>query len=205
MFTTLPNRLSLLRMILSPVFFVLFISSTPFLRHISLAVFLVAAITDWYDGVIARRSNSVTKLGKFLDPLADKFLTSAAFFAFAAVHLVAWWMVWAIVVRDIVITVLRSVAEARDAEIVTTKTAQTKTFVQMIVLYYVLLLVVGHDIRWMMALFGTQMLDAMLEPSLLYWLMLAVTVLTLFTGLQYLYDNRKFLVSLFAGRSRVAD
>jgi CDP-diacylglycerol--glycerol-3-phosphate 3-phosphatidyltransferase len=205
MFSTLANRLSLLRILLSPVFFFLFISSVPQLRHFSLLVFFIAALTDWYDGVLARRFNAVTNAGKFLDPLADKFLTSAAFLAFAALGLVAWWMVWAIVVRDVLITLLRSLGEARGASIVTSKTAQTKTFVQMVALYYVLLLVVSRDVRWVQASFGTDIFTTLLHPVLLYWLMLAVTVLTLFTGLQYLYDNRSFLATLFAARKRIAD
>lgn len=202
MFSTLPNRLSLLRIALSPVFFWFFVSTVPPLRHLSLLVFLIAAITDWYDGALARRHNTVTRTGKFLDPLADKFLTSAAFLAFAALGLVAWWMVWAIVVRDILITLLRSLAEARDAQIVTSKTAQTKTFVQMTALYYVLLLVVSRDVAWVQAAFGSTIFATLLAPALLYWLMLAVTVLTLYTGVQYLYDNRVFLASLFSSASR---
>ena len=205
MFSTLPNRLSLLRILLSPVFFVCFVSSVPQVRHLSLLVFLVAAITDWYDGMLARKHNTVTKTGKFLDPLADKCLTSAAFLAFAALHLVAWWMVWAIVVRDIMITLLRSLGEARGASIVTTKTAQTKTFVQLVALYYVLLLVVSRDVRWVQSLFGTAIFVTLLNPELLYWLMLAVTILTLFTGIQYLYDNSSFLGTLFSPRKAGRD
>ena len=201
MFSTLPNRLSLLRILLSPVFLFSFISTDPMFRHWSLAVFLVAAITDWYDGVLARKYNSVTSIGKFLDPLADKFLTSAAFIAFAVSGHVDWWMVWIIIVRDIVITVLRSVAEARNAPIVTSKTAQSKTFLQMAVLYYLLLLIVGMDVDWVSAS-CTSEVDALLHPTVVFVLMLAVTVLTVFTAVQYLYDNRIFIRDLLAARGR---
>ena len=78
----LPNQLTVLRIILTPVFVYLFLMDDPVLKQISLGVFIIAAITDWYDGWLARKFNYITAWGKFLDPLADKILTSAAFFSF---------------------------------------------------------------------------------------------------------------------------
>lgn len=171
------------------------ISENNLLRQISLAVFLVAAMTDWYDGVIARRSGTVTNLGKFLDPLADKFLTSSAFVAFAILDYVPWWMVIVIVFRDMLITVLRSLAESRGAHIVTSKTAQWKTFIQMTVLYYLLLLIVGQDVAWLRMLLGDTM-KILMHVDVVYGLMLAVTLLTIYTGIQYIVENRGFVASL---------
>lgn len=203
MFSTLANTLSVIRIVLSPVFLLMIISEDPLLRQWSLVVFLLAALTDWYDGEIARRSGTVTNVGKFLDPLADKFLTSAAFIAFAVLHYVPWWMVIVVVLRDIVITLLRSFAENRGAHIVTSKTAQWKTFIQMTVLYYLLLLIVGKDVPWLQAPLG-ESIAVLLDGTVVYVLMLAVTLLTLFTGLQYIVDNRSFISSLFAGQKQVA-
>lgn len=203
MFSTLANKLSLFRIILSPVFFLMIISEDPLLRQLSIVVFFIAAITDWYDGEIARRSNTVTNIGKFLDPLADKFLTSAAFIAFAVLDLVPWWMVIVIVFRDLLITVLRSIAESRGIHIVTSKAAQTKTFIQMAVLYYLLLLVVGQDVQWITALAG-DLIAMLLHPTVTYVLMLAVTVLTLYTGVQYLVENRRFVAGLLGKRKQLA-
>jgi len=203
MFSTLANKLSLFRIILSPVFFLMIISEDPLLRQLSIVVFFIAAITDWYDGEIARRSNTVTNIGKFLDPLADKFLTSAAFIAFAVLDLVPWWMVIVIVFRDLLITVLRSIAESRGIHIVTSKAAQTKTFIQMAVLYYLLLLVVGQDVQWITALAG-DLIAMLLHPTVTYVLMLAVTVLTLYTGVQYLIENRRFVAGLLGKRKQLA-
>lgn len=205
MFSTLPNTLSVLRIALSPVFYALFTSGDPLQQQWSLAVFLVAALTDWYDGVLARRHNTVTTMGKFLDPLADKVLTSAAFIAFATTGMVAWWMVLVIVIRDIAITFLRSLAEARGAHITTSKSAQTKTFIQMAVLYYLLLAVVGRDVAWLRGAIGVDAFAALLDPMLVYVLMLAVTLITVGTGVQYLVDNRPFVRALLIGRRRVAD
>ncbi|MBN1448242.1 MAG: CDP-diacylglycerol--glycerol-3-phosphate 3-phosphatidyltransferase [Bacteroidetes bacterium] len=203
MFSTLANKLSLFRMLLSPVFFLMIISEDALMQQLSIAVFLIAAMTDWYDGEIARRSGTVTNIGKFLDPLADKFLTSAAFIAFAVLELVPWWMVIVIVLRDLIITVLRSLAESRNVHIITSKAAQTKTFIQMTVLYYLLLLVVGQDVLWIRELLGGA-IDALLHPTVTYLLMLVVTLLTVTTGIQYVIDNRRFVTGLFGKRKQLA-
>ncbi len=203
MFSTLPNTLTFIRLVLSPVFFFMIIAESAVTRQLSLAVFLIAAITDWYDGEIARRSGTESNLGKFLDPLADKFLTSAAFLAFAVLGMVPWWMVIVIVLRDMLVTALRSLAENRGEHIVTSKTAQWKTFIQMIALYYLLLLVVLKDVGWIRAALGT-LPETLLDPPLVYGLMLGVTVLTLFTGVQYIVDNRIFILRLCGAKRQVA-
>jgi CDP-diacylglycerol--glycerol-3-phosphate 3-phosphatidyltransferase len=190
-------------MLLSPVFFFMIISGNDLVEQLSLVVFLIAAVTDWYDGEIARRSGTVTNIGKFLDPLADKFLTSAAFLAFAFLDYVPWWMVVVIVLRDLIVTVLRSMAESRKLHIITSKAAQTKTFIQMIVLYYMLLLVVGSDITWVRDALGGA-LDTLLHPTLIYLLMLAVTLITLLTGVQYFINNRRVIAEMFRKRKQYA-
>ncbi|MBE0643375.1 MAG: CDP-diacylglycerol--glycerol-3-phosphate 3-phosphatidyltransferase [Bacteroidetes bacterium] len=204
MFSTLANKLSLLRIVLSPVFLFMIISDDKLMRELSLAVFFIAAITDWYDGEIARRSGTVTNLGKFLDPLADKFLTSSAFLAFALLDYVAWWMVLVIVFRDLLITVLRSLAESRGVHIVTSKTAQWKTFIQMTVLYYLLLLIVGQDVGWVKAVLGGT-LPVLLDADVVYVLMFAVTLFTAYTGVQYIVENWKFVSSLLPNSKGVIE
>ncbi|MDX9759612.1 MAG: CDP-diacylglycerol--glycerol-3-phosphate 3-phosphatidyltransferase [Bacteroidota bacterium] len=204
MFSTLANTLSIVRIVLSPVFLLLIIADSALARQLSLAVFFIAALTDWYDGEIARRSGTVTNIGKFLDPLADKFLTSAAFIAFALLGVVPWWMVIVIVIRDIVITLLRSLAESRGAHIITSKSAQWKTFIQMTVLYYLLLLIVGQDVAWLRAAAGP-LIATLLDTRLVFLLMLAVTLLTLVTGVQYFMDNWRVISSFVTRRKQVAE
>ena len=87
----LPNQLTILRIVLTPVFLYLFISDDLLMKQISLVVFLVAALSDWYDGWLARKFNYITEWGKFMDPLADKILTSAAFIGFSLVGLLWSW------------------------------------------------------------------------------------------------------------------
>lgn len=188
---------------LAPVFYFLFVSHEPVLMQVSVGVFIVAALTDWYDGVIARSSGMVTNLGKFLDPLADKILTSLAFVAFAAIDLLPWWMVIVIISRDILITLLRVIAERKNAHIVTSKSAQWKTFIQMAALYYALFLTVAQTMPSVMARFGDT-IRMLMDGPVVYIIMLAVTILTVITGIQYIYDNREFLLRFFGAPQRAA-
>lgn len=155
-------------------------------------VFVVAALTDWYDGWIARKLGKVSRWGVFLDPLADKVLTSAAFIAFAWMGLVAWWMVWAIVIRDISITLLRSFAEFRGQTLHTNFTAKVKTFSQMVFIYVVLLAVVLKTSPGL-----SSIVRVVLDKDVLFYSMLVVTILTLGTGLQYVIENFKLIHSSF--------
>ena len=84
---TLPNQLTILRIVLTPLFLILFLSSEPLLKQISVGIFIIAALSDWYDGWLACKFNYITEWGKFMDPLADKILTSAAFIGFASAGL----------------------------------------------------------------------------------------------------------------------
>jgi CDP-diacylglycerol---glycerol-3-phosphate 3-phosphatidyltransferase len=196
---TLPNQLTILRIFLTPVFVALFLSENVFLKQLSVPVYIVAALTDWYDGWFARKFGYMTKWGRFLDPLADKILTSSAFIAFASLKLVETWMVVAIVVRDLLITILRSYAEFKDKPVITTKSAKVKTFVQMVFIYYLLFGYVAD-----LSFVGLNLKDSVLHPVFLYWLMLFVTVLTLWTGLVYLYDNWKIIKLLYVATFRRA-
>ena len=86
---TVPNQLTLLRIVLTPVFAWFLLSDNPIFRQISLGIFIIAALTDWYDGWIARRMGYTSRWGKFLDPLADKILSSATLLAYVSLNLVA--------------------------------------------------------------------------------------------------------------------
>ena len=89
----LPNKLTMARIILSPIFMVTFLINNLYTRYLALFIFAVAALTDMYDGHLARKTGVVTSFGKFMDPLADKLLTSTAFIAFVAVGYVKSWIV----------------------------------------------------------------------------------------------------------------
>jgi CDP-diacylglycerol---glycerol-3-phosphate 3-phosphatidyltransferase len=192
----LPNQLTLLRIVLTPVFAVLLLSDSPLYLQLSLAVFIIAALTDWYDGWIARKMGYVSRWGKFLDPLADKVLSSAALLCYVALGLVDGWMVWIVILRDFLITGLRSYAEYKDEPIVTSRGAQAKTFGEFVVIYYILILYVARSIPSVYADFGPW-IDALMHRQVLFGMMLLVTLSTVGTGIAYLFDNRKFLRALY--------
>jgi CDP-diacylglycerol--glycerol-3-phosphate 3-phosphatidyltransferase len=193
---TLPNQLTLLRVILTPVFVVLVMSDSSVQRQLSLIVFIIAALTDWYDGWIARKMGYISRWGKFLDPLADKILSSAALLAFVGLGLVDAWMVWIIIGRDFLMTGLRTYAEYRDRPVITSRSAQAKTFGQFVVIYYILILFVASSIPAVDRVAGPTIQDLM-HPQVLFGMMLLVTLTTVGTGIAYIYDNRHLLRELY--------
>lgn len=192
----LPNQLTVLRIILTPVFLLLFLSGEPLLIQISLGVFLIAAITDWYDGWLARKFNYITEWGKFLDPLADKILTSTAFTAFVIVDVLQLWMVLLIIIRDMLITLLRAYADYRKVSFTTSRTAKWKTFSQMLFLYYLLFV---FTLKTIAGLYNPNknLFDSLMNPTALYFVMLFITFFTVVTGITYLYGNRFLIKKLF--------
>ncbi len=191
-----PNQLTVLRIILTPVFLVLFLADEPILKQISLVVFIIAAITDWYDGWLARKFNYITNWGKFLDPLADKILTSTAFLAFAFQGVLEMWMVIAIIVRDFLITGLRMFSDYKGGSMSTSLSAKWKTFIQMAFIYYLLLIYTLQTIKSLSDNYK-YIFDVLTNQTFIYYSMLVVTVITLYTGVSYLYSNRKLLGKMF--------
>ena len=195
----LPNQLTTLRIILTPVFFVLFVSGDPLLIQISLIVYIVAAITDWYDGWLARKFDYITEWGKFMDPLADKILTSAAFFAFVAIDVLALWMVLIVVLRDLIVTGMRLFADWKKKSFTTSSLAKVKTLSQMVFIFYLLIIFSLKENTWLSDNFN-EIFILLTDPILIYFLMLIITLFTLITGIMYLYQNKAFIKSLLIRR-----
>lgn len=192
----LPNQLTTLRIILTPVFFFLFLSGDPTLIQISLVVYIIAAITDWYDGWLARKFDYITTWGKFMDPLADKILTSAAFFAFVILGVLELWMVLIVVFRDLLITGLRLFAEWQNKSFTTSKLAKAKTMIQMIFIFYLLIIFSLKENQYLSSLFY-DLFTILTNKELIYWSMLTVTIFTAITGIIYLSRNRALIGKLF--------
>jgi CDP-diacylglycerol---glycerol-3-phosphate 3-phosphatidyltransferase len=202
-FLSPPNQLTFLRILLTPVFLVFLFSPYPTMRQWSLVIFILAAITDWYDGWVARRWGYVTRWGTFFDPLADKVVTSAALIAFIYLDLVAGWMVWIIVIRDAIITLLRSYAEYKGKSVETSKLAKIKTFVQFVIIYYLLILYVAQNTPSLSENYG-ELIHALLNYSLIYSMMIIVTALTLWTGISHFIDNWKTIQELYDSPDKIA-
>ena len=135
-----PNILSVIRILLSPVFLIMFLSSDVTLQRLSLVVFFAAVLTDWYDGWHARKYESITNFGIFIDPLADKVLTSFAFYLFYLLGFMPLWMLIIIALRDIVVTLIRSYDEYKGITLKTSLIAKAKTFFQMSYIFLILFL-----------------------------------------------------------------
>jgi CDP-diacylglycerol--glycerol-3-phosphate 3-phosphatidyltransferase len=191
----LPNQLTILRIILTPVFLFFFLSPEPLYKQISLGIFIIAAITDWYDGWLARKFNYITTWGKFWDPLADKILTSSAFIGFAILEIVPLWMVIIIILRDFIITGLRAYADYRNFSFPTSYYAKWKTFLQMTFLYYLLLVYTGMYTRQVYS-GNEELFSILMNEYFIYATMLLITVITFHSGIQYVVKNRNLIKKL---------
>ncbi|MBV6419469.1 MAG: CDP-diacylglycerol--glycerol-3-phosphate 3-phosphatidyltransferase [Ignavibacteriaceae bacterium] len=192
---TLPNQLTVLRVILSPVFLFFFLSDVIWMKQVSVAIYIVAALTDWYDGWLARKFNYITSWGKFWDPLADKILTSIAFVGFALVDLIPWWMVGIIVGRDVIVTLLRVFADMKNYQFTTSYYAKWKTMLQMIFLYYLLILYVAQFTPEINSHYE-KLIEAMLNEQLVFYIALVITVITFHSGVLYIKKNWNIIFKL---------
>jgi CDP-diacylglycerol--glycerol-3-phosphate 3-phosphatidyltransferase len=192
----LPNQLTILRIILTPVFLYFFLSEDVLLKQIGLGIFLIAAITDWYDGWLARKFNYITNWGRVWDPLADKILTSAAFIAFVILGKLELWMVLIIILRDIIITGIRLISDYKNIPFPTSVYAKWKTFIQITFLYYLLLVYVG-SLTQKIYEGNEELFKILLNEKLVYFTMLFITLITLHSGFTYIYNNRRLISQLF--------
>lgn len=192
----LPNQLTVIRIILTPIFFVLLLSDDTLLKQIALGVYLAAALTDWYDGWLARKFNYITNWGRVWDPLADKILTSSAFIALVILGIVELWMVIIILLRDFVITGLRIFSDYRNIPFPTSVYAKWKTFIQMLFLYYLLIVYVG-SLTSQIYDSNEKLFVLLLDKNFIYFGMLFITLLTLHSGITYLFRNRQLIKRLF--------
>ena len=127
----LPNRLTLLRVLLIPVFVALMMAGAPLFRVLSAAVFLLAALTDFFDGYLARKKGLVTDFGKLMDPMADKLLVMAALIGLLALGRASWLAVMLLLGREFVVSGIRLVASLKGEVIPADNLAKWKTTTQM--------------------------------------------------------------------------
>lgn len=128
----LANRITLLRVVMIPLFLVVLYAGFPGSRYIALAVFIVASLTDFLDGYIARTYNQTTDFGKFLDPLADKLLVVSAMLFFAERGQMAGWAVFLVIAREFAVTGLRLVAVDKGRVIAAGWSGKVKTATTMV-------------------------------------------------------------------------
>ena len=179
----LPNKLTILRVIMIPFFLVaLLVDGIPAGKWVALAIFIIASFTDMLDGKIARKYNLITNFGKFMDPLADKLLVSAALIALIPLGKIPAWIVIVIISREFIISGFRLIASDNGVVIAASYWGKIKTVTQMVMI--VLLI----------ADFSNSIIDV-LETVFIY-LALALTVISL---LDYLIKNKNVLSISYPG------
>ena len=183
----LPNKLTTFRVILIP-FFVFFLLAPYFEgygNYIALVIFIVASLTDFLDGKIARKYNLVTNFGKFMDPLADKILVTAALIYFIPLRLAPAWIVILILAREFLVTSLRLIASGKGIVIAADKWGKYKTATTMVWICYALLMTNFIDTMSI----GMQSVCTGIHIAL----MILSLALTLLSGFNYLWKNRALI------------
>ena len=136
----LPNQLTIVRIILTPVFLVLFLSGLEHHFLYGFVVFAIASITDFLDGMLARKNGAVTVFGQLADPVADKILTTVALLAFMQLDLCNIWIIMIVLLREFTITSFRLVATAQGVVIPANIYGKLKTISQMVFSLLIMLL-----------------------------------------------------------------
>jgi CDP-diacylglycerol--glycerol-3-phosphate 3-phosphatidyltransferase len=187
----LPNKITLSRVLLIPVFMIVLLGGLDWgmiayrgeelpVTHLAAAlIFILASTTDWVDGYYARKYNLVTNLGKFLDPLADKLLVTAALVALVQTGDAPAWMVIVILSREFAVTGIRLVAAAEGEVIAASQMGKIKTWIQIIAISALLLK--NLPFAWIGVPFA--------EISL--W---AAVLITVYSGYEYLMANKEALL-----------
>ena len=172
-----PNKLTIARMIIVP-FLVIFLLTGwggEANRYISLTLFVVASVTDWFDGYLARKNNLVTNFGKFMDPLADKLLVCSTMICMIDLKRLSAWFVIIIIAREFIISGFRLIAAENGIVIAANYWGKFKTASQMIM---IILLILHFD-----GIF-------VILEQIFIWLSLALTIISLIT---YIWQNRTVL------------
>ena len=189
----LPNKLTVLRIVLAPLFLLLALWEFPFHYAASLVVFIAAALTDMFDGKIARSRGLITNLGKFLDPLADKMLTTAAFLLFMVTGQMNIWAVMIVLTREFMVTSVRLLAAKDGTVIAASFWGKLKTVVQFIAIIYTLTAL--EFSTW-----SGSLLQAFALPEAVYTVPLVIgevllwisVVLTAVAGVEYVWGGSHF-------------
>lgn len=172
----LPNKLTIARMCMVPLFMIALMMNTPASRIIATVIFALASLTDMLDGQIARKHNMVTNFGKLMDPLADKVLTAAAMICLVELGDLAAWIAVVIIFREYLITGLRSVAANENIVVAANIWGKVKTVCQMIALMLLML---------------KPQIVALCGIDIGLWVMYVAVALTIYSGLDYVLKLNK--------------
>ena len=179
----LANKLTVSRIILACFFILILFVKSAGAKFFALAVFLAACITDYYDGFIARRNNSVTDFGMLMDPIADKILILGGFLAFVEMKIIPAWMVMVIIARELLITGIRLLALSQKKVLSAAIAGKHKTVSQMAAIFSILTFLIIRDSGFTFRYIGYYQKG-------IYILMLITVIMTLTSGISYMIRNR---------------
>lgn len=187
----LPNKLTVARLIMTPFFLAALLIEFPHHYLVALILFAAASLTDYIDGNMARKCNLVTDFGKFLDPLADKMLTTAAFLGFIhlGIGVGITWITFIVLIREFLITSLRLVSAGKGNVIAANIWGKLKTVSQMVAI------IVAIGGRYLLTFFENSNTNAFvsmvdLVTTVLLWIS---AVLTIISGAIYVMQNKDFI------------
>lgn len=187
-----PNLLTIARIIITPIFLAVILMDTlPHRFLIACIVFSIASITDAIDGHLARKNNQITNFGKFLDPIADKILTTSALLAFMSIGLCNIWIVMLVLTREFAIASVRMIAATNGVVIPANIWGKIKTVSQMV--FTILIMLLGET--WEILSNTNKILfeklpDLSLISNGLLWI---TAILTVISGVIYLNDSKKII------------
>ncbi|WNX84829.1 CDP-diacylglycerol--glycerol-3-phosphate 3-phosphatidyltransferase [Agathobaculum sp. NTUH-O15-33] len=197
---TTANKITIIRILMIPFFIFCAMQQSASMQIAALVLFCVASFTDFLDGYVARKYNQVTDFGKFVDPLADKLLVTAALLIFIEKGIFPAWMVFIILAREFIITSLRIVAANKGRVLAATWTGKVKTCVQIagIILDFLFLILLGSgESSAALGMIGgadgpTAILVANTQggtPQIPLLIAVVMTIVTLYSGFDYLRKN----------------
>jgi len=178
---------------MSPIFLALMMIDFPFHYTAALIVFIAAALTDLFDGRIARAQGLITNLGKFLDPLADKMLTTAALLGFLAIGRLDVWAVMLVLTREFMVTSVRLLAAKDGVVVAASFSGKLKTVAQFVAIIY--MIVALEFSTWQHTLLAGFVLPELVFslPLTIGWGLIWVSVaLTMISGVQYVWELRRY-------------
>ena len=181
--------LTFLRIALVPLYIWLFAQQQWYTAIIALIVFITAAVTDLYDGRLARSRKEITKIGKFMDPLADKFLVIGALAQFWFLGFVNFWLVGIIIFRDIWVTIMRINAIMKGIELKTSGDAKLKTTIQLTVVITIIVFVGARIIALHFGYSG-QLVNLNAHRLFFNALVLVAVLFTVYSWVKYMYRGR---------------
>ncbi|WP_313756513.1 CDP-diacylglycerol--glycerol-3-phosphate 3-phosphatidyltransferase [Tissierella sp.] len=174
----LANKITIFRVFLVPIFMFVLYSNLPYNTYLAAAIFIIASLTDTLDGYIARSRNMITNFGKFVDPLADKVLVSAALISLVELGKVPGWVVVLIIAREFTITGFRIIAASEGITIAASSLGKIKTITQLVAIIALLL-----------NNFPFNLINLPFDYIMLY----ISLFFTIISGIDYIYKNKSAL------------